>query len=216
MITSVLEGQTTAGLHDPIWAEPTASHTGPTRRTFTELKKPTLAPPLQIINWILDQLDQEPDTASIFAFRTLLLLPRPTKRGVPRLQQMILELRRLTGWSDRMLATRVGTTHPTIANAAEGSVQAFARSPEIYAHLEALHRIVVRIAPLVDRDPLAVDRVLTSKPRGSDTTALEKLAADDLPGAYLAALDTLHATDPDVMMRFPRKRGGDATSDLAE
>ena len=216
MITSVVEGQTTAGLHDPIWAEPTASRTEPTQRTSTELKKPTLAPPLQITNWMLGQLDQEPDTASIFAFRTLLLLPKPTKRGVPRLQHMILELRRLTGWSDRMLASSVGTTHPTIASAAEGAVQAFARSPEIYAHLEALHRIVVRIAPLVHRDPLAVDRALTTRPLGSDTTALEKLAADDLPGAYLAALDTLHATDPDVMTRFPRKRGGDATEDLAD
>jgi hypothetical protein len=215
MTIAVLEGGTTAQHYDPIWAEPTAPRpalndlSSSARLVWSATVVATAA-----LSTILNHLSGVPTSANLFMAQTILSLPMPQPHVKPHLQEMITEIRRLTGWSERAVAARVGTSHPTIAAAASGSSQAFVRSPQAYARLEALYSVVTRIAPLAKAGPLDVDRALTTAPGTGRVSALANLEANDPASAYLAALDVLRPprTDGKIRSRFPRAMGNDTAA----
>jgi hypothetical protein len=210
---AALTGGTAAEQYDPIWAESTVPDS-------TKQPKPASSPKLNGtitgVSWIATVLDHLSNTqaAGLFKQHAAVVVPDPKPRVVPKLQEMVLEVRRLTGWSERTLASRVGTSHPTIAAAASGSSQAFVRSPHAYARLEALHSIVIRIAPLASGGPLDVDRALTTPPGPGRVSATANLETDDVSGAYLAALDVLRppSSGGKIRSRFPRVVGNDTAA----
>src|SRR2546430_6625616 len=171
---------TTARPYDPFWAQPTPPQM-PIVRLAAEspVENPTIGAPLGRIANIIGSL---PDALSTFILAVFLDLPQPEPRLAPHLKEMVREIRRLTGWSERALAQRVGTSHPTIAAAESGSSGALVRSPNVYARIGALHQLVVRIAPLVKGGPLDVDRALTTAHVDTGATALEYLTDGDVPG----------------------------------
>lgn len=191
MSSGILSGSSTFQFYDPIFAEPTAPRTESERPPAPNLVQTATVGAKNAIATILGHFGGVPEEARFFVRHTVVSVPPPQPRVTPRLQEMIREVRLLTGWSERGLATRIGISHPTIAAAASGSSQAFVRSPQAYARLDALYSVVTRIAPLARGGPVDVERALITDPAPGRVCALANLEENDLPGAYLAALDVL-------------------------
>lgn len=118
-----------------------------------------------------------------------------------------------TGWSNRDLATALGTSHPTVGALRSGEAVAFARRPEIRHRLADLHALCTRLRPMVYGDATRLGRLLTTAVAGQ--TPLELVRAGAAARAYLFALRTL-APEPEE--EFPSSvfpaRAGRATTAL--
>lgn len=138
-------------------------------------------------------------------------IPRSTPARVPSVPEQLRQVREWTGWSSRRLAALTGSTHPTVEAILEGRTQ-LNRTPATARRISDLHRLVSRLAVVVQGDRAVLNRVLSEPPGGDRAAAVEVFGSGDLVGAYLAALDVLRPPRSGGMMGslFPA-RAGEAT-----
>lgn len=110
--------------------------------------------------------------------------PEPLSPGESR---MATELRAWTGWSDRLLAEVVGTTHPTIRALRSGHIVLSMRNHNYHQRLPAVHAFMSRIYQLAGRSPQRVNALLTDT--SLDQAPIERLKAGDVTAAYRTVLD---------------------------
>ena len=116
-------------------------------------------------------------------------LPETTSQG-QWLQERLELTKRLTGWSNRALATALGTTHPTLGAILSGRQTTRERIPELRGRITALADMADRLMSLTG-DPTAVRAALTTRPLNESHTACQLLILGDPGRAYIAALDVL-------------------------
>ena len=115
--------------------------------------------------------------------------PPPARtKPLPAVARAVHDVRRMTGWSNRKLATVAGTSHPTIAAIAHGRVPS--RSPEVAERLLALHDLVFRLWQLVHEDPYLLSRLLDDA-QEDEKSAAEYIAEGSSARAYLTAIGKL-------------------------
>lgn len=197
MSAAVFEGKSTLGRYDdPLWVEQTLP--------------PTPAPILPRISDLIaaifvgrvrpgPQIYRSP--VSPIEVWMPSIEPIPPGRPAPRIQRHIIELQRLTGWSERSLASIVGTSHPTIRAALAGGQGALTRSADVKERIDSLHAIAVRLAPLADRRQDAIVEALTSHPSGSAASAIDLVRSGKTAAAYLVAMEVLRPRRTSGMMR---------------
>lgn len=145
-------------------------------------------------------------------YDTWVELPTSVARAAPRAQQLVVAIRRMTGWSHRRLAAIVGSTHPTVAAVEQGRSEA--RTGELFARLVEVSAVVERVHLLADRSPVEADRLLSATPPGG-IAAVDQLMRRDPGAAYLAVLDLLHPpSETGMMTGFWPSRVGEATTGL--
>jgi hypothetical protein len=132
-------------------------------------------------------------------FFTLWVTPAP-QRPTPALdpQRLALELHNWTGWSDRMLAQVLGTSHPTVRALLEGRGATTSRTVAVRARLRAVHDVVARVHALTGASVTTTRGVLSELPPTGTRRPLDYLSVGDMPAAYLAALDILRPVTRDV------------------
>jgi hypothetical protein len=194
---AVFEGNSTLGRYDdPLWVEQTLP---PTPATIL----PRIA---DLIAAIFvgrvrhgPQIHQSPSPPIEVWMPSI--EPISPGRPAPRVQRHIIELQRLTGWSERTLASIVGTSHPTIRAALAGSQGALTRSADVKERIDSLHAIVTRLAPLADQRQDAIVEALTSHPSGSTASAIDLVGSGKMAAAYLAAMEVLRPRRTSGMMQ---------------
>jgi hypothetical protein len=120
-------------------------------------------------------------------------LPPHRPRPAPDVQLMVCQLRQWTGWTSRVLADALGTTHTTVLAIENGRPLIVSRSGDLRRRITNAHDLVARLIELVDHDAGRVTTVITS-PSPSGVSALDQLRAGHSTRAYLTALDVLRAT----------------------
>lgn len=104
-----------------------------------------------------------------------------------RLTRLLTESRTFTGWSQRDLASVLGTSHTTVRRLeADGRVTP--RSRDIAARAAQLHGVLARLSPLTTGPEHLATMLATPGPTG---TPADLLRAGDWSRAYLLALDLL-------------------------
>jgi hypothetical protein len=141
-------------------------------------------------------------------------LPETTSQG-QWLQERVELTKRLTGWSNRALASALGTTHPTLGAILAGRQTTRARIPELRGRISALADLADRLMSLAG-DPAAVRVALTTRPLDQSHTACELLIQGDPGRAYIAALDVLRPpTNAGYMRSEWTQPVSDATVELS-
>lgn len=125
------------------------------------------------------------------------VVPVPVAEPAHEVIRKLHDLIRWTGWSNRQLATVIGSSHPTIANALQGDTTALSRSANQRQRLDEAYDVVLRVYLLTNRNPRRTAEVLDT-PTTGDVTATEHLEIGEPVKAYLTALRVL---------RPPRQRG---------
>lgn len=138
-------------------------------------------------------------------------IPEPAHAKVPALKTRMCQLKDWTGWSSRMLAEAVGTTHPTVEAILRGDSQ-LSRLPQVAHRVAALYELVIRLNKLVGEDSGELDRAMTQRPSPDRPSALMLVGSGRPADAYLAALDVITPPRASGMMRgrYPA-RPGEAT-----
>lgn len=130
------------------------------------------------------------------------VIGRVAEAFVPEAEGLTSEIQSMTGWSDRTIATALGTTHPTVGKLLTGGK---VRS-EIRQRVVPVHDLISRIYALVEGDPTAVDRVIRAKP----DPALDLLNIGEISKAYLRAVEEIRPRRTTGLMigSRPRKQHG--------
>jgi len=118
------------------------------------------------------------------------ILPEVEVHAAPDLVQLLHEVSRWTGWSNRTIGEIIGISHPTVKQALAGRAGALSRSVDAIPRLDAAHGVVSRIYLLAGRDDARTARVMDT-PDADDITALEYLIAGKVTEAYLTAMRVL-------------------------
>jgi hypothetical protein len=137
-------------------------------------------------------------------------VPPWQSRPAPELQAMVVDIRSFTGWSARLIAEAIGSTHPTVGALLEGSTGK--KAMKIRDRVLAAHEVIRRVYAITNGERSRVDAVLRSK--GSQgSSAVELLRREDPARAYLAALDCLRDRREERLMvgDRPRRAGEDST-----
>ncbi len=125
------------------------------------------------------------------------IMPPSATHMAPEVVRQLHDLVRWAGWSNRVLAEVIGSTHPTIAQALQGHAAALSRSAAQRQRLDEAHDVVSRVHVLVGRDVERTARALDT-PDDDDLTATDHLVGGETVKAYLAAIHVLR----------PPRRGG--------
>jgi hypothetical protein len=145
-------------------------------------------------------------------------LPPVRPQPAPDVQIMMRELHRWTGWSSRVLADALGTSHTTIQSIEAGRPLMSTRTGDLRRRIVDAHDVVSRLAALVDGDMGRLAAALGQvAPDG--TNAQGHLRQGNATRAYLAAVDVLR---PPIRSRHGLvvgdrpTRPGTATASLAD
>lgn len=123
----------------------------------------------------------------------------------------IRDIKAMTGWSDRTIATVLGVSHPTVAALRQGRR---GRVP-LRARLMRVHDLVERVYMLSERNPESTEELLTANtPDGRSAFSL--LAADRPADAYLAVTDVLYPPPEGLLTGSHPASVGNAIAPLAE
>jgi hypothetical protein len=143
-------------------------------------------------------------------------LPAPQRRRSPVLAERTRQIKAVTGWSMRALATMLGTTHPTVSAVLDGSPTGM-RAPELPGRIMAMADLVERLNAVTSGDRSTLLTALTSPSGSEGRSAVEYARQGDSGRAYIAALDVLRPPRQTGMMqgRWPVQVGR-ATSPLDE
>lgn len=139
-------------------------------------------------------------------------VPAPVPHAIPRLQRVINEIRKRTGWSARRLADIVASSHTTILNAENGRPVVSGHSGDLRQRLLQVHDVVERVYLLADRDPRQTETVLSTAPPNRRSAVDELAATGDAGRAYLAALDVLHPRRPGLIVGTRPRQDGQTTA----
>jgi transcriptional regulator with XRE-family HTH domain len=141
-----------------------------------------------------------------------LVLPEPARQSVPRLERVIAEIRRWTGWSARRLADRVGCSHTTIINAEKGRPLVSGHSGDLLQRLVAVHDLVERVHLLAGGDNGRTRTLLETPPVGGRSAVDELLESGDAGRAYLCVLDVLRPRRPGLLITDRPRWDGPTTA----
>lgn len=144
---------------------------------------------------------------------TVALFPVPIPHG-PDDRQMVRQLAGWTGWSNRVLADLLDTSHTTVGALLQGRPLQPSRSGALGDRLAEAHRVMERAYHLTDHDAARVVSVATV-PDETGKTAIEYLRDRNPAAAYLAIVDALRPR-PRGMLTGSRPARGDATAALTE
>lgn len=120
-------------------------------------------------------------------------LPHHRPRLAPDVQLMVRQLRQWTGWTSRVLADALSTTHTTVLAIENGRPLVVSRSGDLRRRITNAHDLVARLIELVDHDAGRVTTILTTT-SPSGVSALDQLRAGHATRAYLTAIDVLRGT----------------------
>jgi len=126
------------------------------------------------------------DSAAQEAFHGLLRLPDWLPEPSPQLRRMLREIRDWTGWSQRHLASHLGTTHPTVRRLEEEG--ASPRSVEAAARIPPLHNVIKRLFSVVGGDVRRLAQILAQPAVSGGLSPSDYLIREDYAKAYRAAL----------------------------
>lgn len=144
-------------------------------------------------------------------------LPHHRPRPAPDVQFMVRQLRQWTGWTLRVLADALSTTHTTVLAIENGRPLVASRSGDLRRRITNAHELVARLVELVDHDASRVTTILTTA-SPSGVSALDQLQAGQPTRAYLTAIDVLRGTPArgpnDLVIGSRPARPGGATEPL--
>ena len=132
-------------------------------------------------------------------------------------QRLALELHDWTGWSDRILAQVLGTSHPTVRALLEGRGANTSRTAAVRARLRAVHEVVARVHALTGGSSLATGRVLGELSESGVRRPVDHLSAGDMTAAYLAAIEILRPSTREtgeLLSAYWPARAGEASVEL--
>lgn len=139
---------------------------------------------------------------------------RPVR--APQAQWRIHDVKAATHWSARLIATLLGTTHPTVAALVEGRPVGARHLPDLHDRLRELHEVVTRIHAIAGNDVDDTVRLLITPSQGGEA-AVDFLKRRDPANAYLAAVDVARPQDASGLLTglFPA-HAGEATAALED
>ncbi len=115
-------------------------------------------------------------------------LPPVRPQPAPDVQMMVHALRRWTGWSTRLLAAVLGTSHTTVSKIEDGRAIWESRSGDLRRRISDAYDVVGRVATLVGSDPGGIAAAMTGG--GRDGRSATDFLREGQPNrAYLAVLD---------------------------
>ncbi|WP_372450959.1 helix-turn-helix domain-containing protein [Actinoplanes flavus] len=140
-------------------------------------------------------------------------LPSAAPRTKSSLPRLVRQIREWTGWSQRDLASILGTSHTTVRKLeSEGRVTA--RSRDAATRVAPTHDLIRRLIVVAHHDSGRLATALNAQSHLKGKRVVDLITSGDYPSAYVAAARALRGTRTGMLAPAGNRAIRNATMEL--